>query len=95
MTEKELMEKDKEQDSRLDYIDIQLMDIKSVTHGSDVHQWGGVIAEQRELKGTVTALKENSDFIAKFAKTAISILKAISIVGGLILTGFSIYHLMN
>jgi hypothetical protein len=89
------MDKDKEQDKRLNYIDAELMDIKSVTHGSELHGWNGVIAEQRSLKDTVDLLKENSDFITRFLKTTLNIFKALSIIGGLFLTGFSIYHLMT
>lgn len=89
------MDKDREQDKRLDYIDAELIDIKSVTHNSDVHRWGGIVAEHRKLEVVVNQLKENSDFVTKFLKTVMHIFKAVSIVGGLFLTGFSVYHLMN
>jgi hypothetical protein len=89
------IDKDKEQDKRLNYIDAELIDIKSVTHKSELHQWGGIVEEHRKLESTVNLLKENSDFITKFLRTTMSIFKAASIIGALFLTIFSIYHLIT
>ncbi len=89
------MEKDKEQDKRLDYIDAELIDIKSVTHKSEVHQWGGIVAEHRILESTVNALKTNSDYIAKFAKSIMTILKGASIIVGLVISIYTLLHFIN
>ena len=89
------VEKDKEQDKRLDYIDIELASIKSVTHGSEVHQWGGIVKEHKNLEGTVNHLKENSDYIAKFAKSIMNIVKGVSVIIGLVISIYTLLHFIN
>ena len=87
------MEKDKEQDKRLDYIDAELIDIKSVTHGSEIHQWNGIVKEHNKLTGTVGQLKENSDFITKIFRSFLGLLRLTGIMIGLITGGWAVFKI--
>ena len=64
--------KNKEQDVRLDKIETKLTLIESVTHGSDLHNWDGIVKEHNKLMGKIS-----SSFIG-------IITTLITVVGGII-----------
>lgn len=88
-------EKDNEQDSRLNHMEIDIAGIKSVTHGSKVMDWAGIIPEHKKLSKTVGQLKENSDYVAKFFRGVITAIKVVSIIATLIISIYTIFHLIN
>ncbi len=87
------MEKDKEQDKRLNYIDIELATIKNVTHGSEVLQWDGIVKEHKKLEANVKCLKDNSDYVAKFFRGFMGAIKVVSSILVLVSLIYGVYEI--
>ena len=73
-------EQDKLQNMEIEKLKTEVSEIKLVTHGSEILQWGGIIPEHKKLETTVNCIKTNSDYVAKFAKTIMNIIKVVSII---------------
>jgi hypothetical protein len=91
MTKDEM--KDEEQDRRLNDIEKDIDEIKSVTHGSPVMGWNGIIHEHRELQENIKSLVEYAQYREKFSGTILKIVKISSLIGGLILTWVAVHNL--
>lgn len=85
--------KDEEQDRRLNAIEKDIDEIKSVTHGSDVMGWKGIIQEHRELTDSIGSLVDYAKYRKNFNGTILNIIKILSLIGGLILTWVAVHNL--